>query len=64
MDYILKKILSWNIQYEKVSDDCMRIYGNFDGFSIVRNGPKGYVDVDGKLMDYADFEDWLYQIKL
>ena len=25
---------------------------------------ENYVEVDGKLMDYEDFEDWLYSIKI
>lgn len=32
MEYILGRIISWNVKYEKVSNNCIRIYGNFDGF--------------------------------
>ena len=36
MEYILGRIISWNVKYEKVTDKCIRVYGNFEGFSVVR----------------------------
>lgn len=64
MAYILGRLISWNIKFEKVDNKCARVYGNFDGFSVVRESEqKNYVEVDGRLMDYEDFEDWLYAIK-
>lgn len=36
MEYILGKLISWNVRFEKVDNHCVRVYGNFDGFSVVR----------------------------
>ena len=64
MAYILGRLLSWNIKFEKVDSKCVRVYGNFDGFSVVRESEQeNYIEVDGRLIDYEDFEDWLYVIK-
>lgn len=53
-----------NVKFEKVDSKCVRVYGNYDGFSVVRESEQeNYVEVDGRLMDYEDFEDWLYGIK-
>ena len=63
MAYILGRLISWNIKFEKADNKCVRVYGNYDGFSVVRESEQeNYVEVDGKLMDYEDFEDWLYSI--
>lgn len=65
MTYILERLILWNIKFEKVDSKCVRVYGNYDGFSVVRESEQeNYVEVDGKLMDYKDFEDWLYSIKM
>lgn len=64
MEYILGRIISWNVEYEKVTYKCIRVYGNFDGFSVIRENSDGWIEVDGRLMDYEDFEDWLYRIKM
>ena len=61
MAYILGILISWNIKFEKVDNKCVRVYGNFDGFSVIR---ENYVEVDGRLIDYEDFEDWIYSIKV
>lgn len=64
MTYILERLISWNIKFEKVDSKCVRVYGNYDGFSVVRESKEeNYVEVDGRLMDYEEFEDWLYGIK-
>lgn len=64
MAYILGRLISWNIKFEKVDNKCVRVYGNFDGFSVVRESEQeNYIEVDGRLIDYEDFEDWLYVIK-
>ena len=64
MAYILGRLISWDIKFEKVDSKCVRVYGNFDGFSVVReSGQENYIEVDGRLIDYEDFEDWLYAIK-
>lgn len=64
MEYILGKLNSWNINFEKFNSHCVRVYGNFDGFSVVRESEQeNYVEVNGKLMTYEDFENWLYYIK-
>ena len=65
MAYILGRLISHNIEFEKINNHFVKVYGNFDGFSIVRESEQGnFVEVDGKLMDYEDFDDWLYVIKL
>ena len=64
MAYILGRLISWNVKFEKVDNFTVRVYGNFDGFSIVRESKQeNYVEVDGGLMDYEDFETWIYEIK-
>lgn len=65
MGYLLDRLISWKIQYEKVDNHCVRVYGNLDGFSVVRESEQGnYVEVDGTLMDYDEFEHWLYSIRM
>ena len=65
MTYILGRLISWNVKFEKVDNRCVRVYGNFDRFSVIRESEQeNYVEVDGKLMNYEDFEDWLYSIKI
>lgn len=64
MDYILECINAYKIKYEKVSENTLRVYGNFEGFSVVREANNGCVQVDGRLYDYEDFDDWLYLITL
>lgn len=63
MDYILGRLISWNVRYEKVTNKSINVYGNFDGFSVIREASDGWIEVDGKLIDYEDFEEWLYEIK-
>ena len=64
MDYILGRLISYGIKYEKVTDNTLRVYGNFKGFSVVREANDGWVEVDGKLQDYEDFDNWSYSITL
>lgn len=65
MAYILGRLISWNVKFEKVDSLTVRVYGNFDGFSVVRECKQdNYIEVDGRLMDYEDFEDWIYSIKI
>lgn len=48
MTYILKRLISWNVKFEKVDSKCVRVYGNYDGFSVVRESEQeNYVEVDG-----------------
>lgn len=64
MAYILEKLISWYVKFEKVDNLTVRVYGKFDGFSVVRESKQeNYVEVDGRLMDYEDFENWIYEIK-
>ena len=64
MAYILERLISWNVKFEKVDNRCVRVYGNFDGFYVVRECKQdNYIEVDGRLMDYEDFENWIYEIK-
>lgn len=64
MEYILGRLISYNVKYEKVTNKSLRVYGNFKGFSVVREADDGWVEVDGKLIDYEDFENWIYSIKI
>lgn len=64
MNYILQKLRSYSIRFEIVNDKCIRVYGNFNGYSVIReSNQKDYIEVDGKLITYNDFDKWLYQIK-
>lgn len=64
MAYILGRLISRNVKFEKVDNRCVKVYGNFDGFSVVRECKQdNYIEVDGRLMDYDDFENWIYEIK-
>lgn len=65
MEYILARLYAYRVKFEKTDERSVRVYGNFDGFSVIKEAFKqsGYVEVDGKLIDYEDFEDWLYRIK-
>jgi hypothetical protein len=62
MDYILGRIISYNIKYEKVTDNTIRVYGNFNGYSVVRFTENNIV-VDGRLQTEDEFENWLFLIK-
>ena len=47
MEYILGKLISWNIKFEKFDNHCVRVYGNFVGFSVIRESKQeNYVEVD------------------
>lgn len=64
MNYILRKLRSCNIRFEIVNNKCIRVYENFNGYSVIReSNQKDYIEVDGKLITYNDFDEWLYQIK-
>lgn len=64
MAYILGRLISWNVKFEKVDNVTVRVYGPFDAFSIVReSAQENYVEVDGQNMDYENFEDWIYETK-
>lgn len=62
MEYILDKLSKYKIKYEMVNNQCLRVYGNFDGYSVIRV-PENTVEIDGRLNDYDDFENWLVEIK-
>ena len=52
MTYILERLISWNIKFEKVDSKCVRVYGNYDGFSVVRESEQeNYVEVEGRLIN-------------
>ncbi len=64
MAYILGRLISCNVKFEKVDNLTVKVYGNFDGFSVVRECKQNnYIEVDGRLVDYEDFENWIYEIK-
>lgn len=64
MEYILSRINDYGIKYEKINEKQLCVYGNFKGFSSIREAHNGWVEVDGKLKDYEDFEKWLYSITI
>mgnify|MGYP007097164187 CR=1 FL=1 len=65
MAYILERLTLWNVKFEKHDNHSVNVYGNFEGYSVVRDSKeKNYIEVDGKLITYEDFEDWLYLIKM
>ena len=66
MQHIIDKLQELHINYENISEDESRIYGNFRGFSVIRkahDAGNDWIEVDGRLMDMEDFENWLYSIK-
>lgn len=64
MKYVLDKLSKYKIKYETVNNQCLRVYGNFDGYSVIRVPEgKNTVEIDGRLNDYDDFENWLVEIK-
>lgn len=64
MEYILGRLISYGIKYEKVDYQTLRVYGNFEGYSVVRYAViyGNNIEVDGKLYDEEEFEDWLVAI--
>lgn len=64
MEYILGRLISYGIKYEKVDYQTLRVYGNFKGYSVVRYAViyGNNIEVDGKLYDEEEFEDWLVAI--
>ena len=66
MQHIIDKLQKLHINYENISEDELRIYGNFRGFSVIRkayDAGNDWIEVDGRLMDMEDFENWMYSIK-
>ena len=61
--YILEAFKNFNTRYETVSDDCFRVYGNYEGYSVVRHDRENNIIVDGRIKDKEDFENWLFNIK-
>ncbi len=37
MEYILSRINAYGIKYEKLNEKQLRVYGNFEGFSSIRD---------------------------
>ena len=64
MNHILPRLSAHGIKYEKISSTALRVYGNFRGFSSVREGYDGWAEVNGKFINYDDFESWLYSITI
>ena len=64
MEYILGRLISYGIKYEKVDYQTLRVYGNFGGYSIVRYAAifGNNIEVNGKLYNEEDFENWLIAI--
>ena len=66
MQHIIDKLQKLHINYESISEYELRVYGNFKGFSVIRkayDAGNDWIEVDGRLMDMEDFENWLYSIK-
>ena len=49
---------------QKIDYQTLRVYGNFEGYSVVRYAAiyGNNIEVDGKLFDEEEFENWLYSI--
>ena len=64
MAYILGRLISYGIKFEKIDYQTLRVYGNFEGYSVVRYAAiyGNNIEVDGKLFDEEEFENWLYSI--
>lgn len=65
METIFKLLDKWKIRYS-YEYNFVRVYGNFDGYSIVRanaDDPYNPIEIDGKIHSIEEFEDWLYLIK-
>lgn len=66
MEYILGRLTSYGIKFDKVDYQTLRVYGNFEGYSVVRYAAiyGNNIEVDGKLYDEEEFENWLYSITI
>lgn len=63
MNDILDMLQHYGIRFDRISDSTVRVYGNFRGYSVVRESEYG-IEVDGRIQDKDEFEDWLYSIKI
>lgn len=64
MARIWERLGAYFLRCESISRTNIRVFcGGGDSFSVVRGTTQpGFVEVDGRLMDYEDFETWLYQM--
>lgn len=64
MSRIWECLGAYFLRCESISRTNIRVFcGGGDSFSVVRGTTQpGFVEVDGRLMDYEDFETWLYQM--
>ena len=64
MSRIWERLGAYFLRCESISRTNIRVFcGGGDSFSVVRGTTQpGFVEVDGRLMDYEDFETWLYQM--
>lgn len=64
MTYILGRLISYGIKFEKIDYQTLRVYGKFEGYSVVRYAAiyGNNIEVDGRLFNEEEFENWLYSI--
>lgn len=62
MDYILGRIRTYRVDYEIMDNKAIIVFGCPIGLSIVKEAYDGWVEVDGKLMKYEEFDNWLCSI--
>ena len=64
MSRILERLDAYSLRCEPISRTNIRVFpGDGDSFSVVRGTTQpGFVEVDGRLMDYEDFETWLFNM--
>lgn len=62
MDYILGRVCTYKVDYERMDNRTIIVIGSPIGLSIVREAHDGWVEVDGKLMKYEEFDNWLCSI--
>ena len=64
MSRIWERLGAYFLRCESISRTNIRVFcGGGDSFSVVRGTTQpGFVEVDRRLMDYEDFETWLYQM--
>lgn len=58
MDFILGKLITYHVYYEKVTENTLRVYGGPDGYSIVRYYC-GQIEIDGRVVRPDEFETWI-----
>lgn len=66
MKYIFSRLAQYGVKYEQVDYQTLRVYGNFEGYSVIRYAViyGDCIEADGKLLNKEEFEDWLYKMTI